>query len=125
MLDHDTLIERCLAFSSEVRYVAVYRDGILRSRQRADLTGASTSESDRYEELLVNPTGLTLFGQRGTIGCGGLRYLLVRYGNFFQFIRPVPNGHVSIALEPVADVGALLPVLDDLLAEWTSPEAAG
>ena len=44
---------------------------------------ASGLESDRYEELLVNPTLLTLATQRGNIDCGGLKYLIVRYGNKF------------------------------------------
>lgn len=51
----DDLIERCFAAAPDVRYVAVYWNGELHMRQRAGLTGASTSESDRYEELLVNP----------------------------------------------------------------------
>jgi hypothetical protein len=102
-----------------VRYVAVYRDGSLRTRERAGLAGASAAESDRYEELLVNPTLLTLARQRGEIDCGGLRYLLIRYGNFFQFVYPVGSGHVSVALEPDADLASLLPLLERRLGEWT------
>jgi hypothetical protein len=44
----------------------------------------------------------TLTTQRGDIDAGGLRYVLVRYGNFFQLVLPVPGGHVSIALESQA-----------------------
>lgn len=40
-------------------------------RERPDLADASSSESDRYEELLVNPTLITLARQRGEIDCGG------------------------------------------------------
>lgn len=73
-------------------------------RQRPDLRDASSSESDRYEELLVNPTLLLLARQRGDIDCGGLRYLVVRYGHFFQVVVPDPQGgHVSVAVEPDAD----------------------
>jgi hypothetical protein len=93
------------ALSPDIRYVATY-DGsgepLLWSR--ADLANASSSDSDRYEELLVNPALLTLARQRGNIDCGGLRYLIVRYGNFFQLVVPTPDGHVSVALEPQADL---------------------
>ena len=86
-----------------MRYVAVYRHGELSLRQRPDLSRAPAPESDRYEELLVNPTVLTLTRQRGGIDCGGLDYVVVRYGNFFQFIVPIEGGHVSVAFEPDAD----------------------
>jgi len=64
--------------SDAVRYVALYRGGKLSSRQRLDISGASASESDRYEELFVNPT-LTLVRQRGNLDCGGARFVLVRF----------------------------------------------
>jgi hypothetical protein len=41
--------------------------------------------------------------QRGNIDCGGLDFLLVKYGNFFQFILPVIWGHVSVCIEQNAD----------------------
>src|SRR5262249_45415447 len=74
------LIEEILSASHEVRYVAIYHRGELHSRERAGLADASSSESDHYEELLVNPTLLTLTNQRGNIDCGGLEYLVIRYG---------------------------------------------
>lgn len=118
MLSHDSIIDRCLAVSPDVRYVAVYRDGLLRSRERPGLTGASASESDKYEEILVNPAVLTLARQRGNIDCGGLRYFVIRYGNFFQCVFPVEGGHVAVAFEPVADVFQFLDVLESKLGEW-------
>ena len=84
----------------EIRYVAVYEDGDLSMRQRPSVGRASAPESDRYEELLVNPTLLKLTAQRGDIDCGGLRYVVVRYGNFYQLVVPINRGHVSIAFEP-------------------------
>ncbi|HXE58749.1 MAG TPA: hypothetical protein VNK43_12170 [Gemmatimonadales bacterium] len=110
----EALIERCFALGPAVRYVAVYRHGRLVSRERAALAGASSSESDRYEELLVNPTVITLLRQRGEIDCGGLRYVLIRYGNFHQFVHPVPGGHLSVALEPSAEPDRLVPALVEL-----------
>jgi hypothetical protein len=117
MLSHDTIIERCLALSPEVRYVAVYRDDFLRYRERPGLTRATAGESDRYEELLVNPTVLTLLQQRGNIDCGGLRYVVIRYGNFFQSVFPIARGYVSVALEPTAHLPRLLNMLEATLSE--------
>ena len=58
-------IGEIFGFSPLVRYAALYRDGRLTSRSRAQGEGSSSAESDRYEELLVNPTLLKLAGQRG------------------------------------------------------------
>ena len=99
----DRLMNALFDLTPDVRYVAVYRHGELSSRQRPDLTLASAPESDRYEELLVNPAVLTLTRQRGDIDCGGLDYIVIRYGNFFQFVAPIDGGHVSVAFEPDAD----------------------
>lgn len=96
-----------LAVAPEVRYVAIYRGGVLELNEREGLANASRAESDRYEELLVNPTVLTILGQRGRIDCGGLSYVLVRYGNFFALVSPLPDGHVSVALEPSSDLTAV------------------
>ena len=97
------MINEIFAISDDVRYVAIYRDGKLESESKSDTQGASSSESDRYEELLVNPVLLKAASQRGNIDCGGLDYLLASYGNFFQFILPVSWGHVSVCIEKHAD----------------------
>ena len=101
--DAKDLISRILQESPVVRYVAIYQDGLLVSRQREAVTGASHSESDRYEELLVNPTLLKLAKQRGDIDCGGLRFLIVGYGNFYQLIKECGQGHISVCNELEAD----------------------
>jgi hypothetical protein len=92
------------AVSKDVRYVAIYRGGKLTTESRADLKNASGSESDKYEELFVNPTLLKLTTQRGNLDCGGLDYVVIRYGSFFQLVIPVADGHVSICIEPNADL---------------------
>ena len=51
----------------------------------------------------MNPTLLKLATQRGNIDCGGLEYVLVRYGSFFQFVAPARWGHVSVCIEADAD----------------------
>ena len=96
------MIEKIFSLSADIRYVAVYREGRLEMKSR-DAAEASSPESDRYEELLVNPTLITLSSQRGNIDCGGLEYLLVRYGRFFQFVLPTEWGHISVCVEKSAD----------------------
>ena len=97
------MIEEIFAISKDVRYVAIYRDGELETQAKDNTEGASSSESDKYEELIVNPVMLTTASQRGNIDCGGLEFLVVRYGNFFQFILPVTWGHISVCIEKNAD----------------------
>ena len=110
------LVDDLLSIAPGVRYVAVYRGGALQSRERAGLTNASASESDRYEELIVNPALLTLVRQRGEIDCGGARWVLIRYGSFFQMVFPVDGGHVSVAFEPGEDPVAREPAVRRVLA---------
>jgi hypothetical protein len=101
------MINEIFALSSDVRYAAILRDGQLETKIKEGTVGASGSESDRYEELLVNPTLLTLAAARGNIDCGGLDYLIIRYGNFFQFVLPTSWGHVSVCIEKDADPVAI------------------
>jgi hypothetical protein len=101
------LIEAVFAVSPAVRYVAIYRNGHLESRQRPGIAAASASESDKYEELIVNPTAITLLRQRGNIDCGGLEYVIIRYGSFCEFVQPLNDGHLSVGIETSADPTAL------------------
>ncbi len=97
--------------------MALYVGGELRLAERPDLVNASAPESDRYEELLVNPTVLLLTRQRGEIDCGGLEYVLIRYGHFFQLVQPVAGGHLSVAMEPDADPLRLLETVRRIAGE--------
>ncbi|MDQ6626708.1 MAG: hypothetical protein M3Y69_11330 [Verrucomicrobiota bacterium] len=110
------MIDFVFAISESVRYVAVYNNGDLQSRSKVGTAGASSADSDRFEELLVNPTLLTLASQRGNIDCGGLRYLLIRYGNFFQFVMQIPGGHISVCIEANAAVSAIAVQLHQMLS---------
>jgi hypothetical protein len=110
------LHDRLFAVSTAVRYVAIYRQGQLELYQRPGIAHASASDSDRYEELIVNPTLLKLLQQRGDIDCGGLDYVLIRYGNFFAFVNPQPDGHVAISLEGTEDAVRLIPSLREVLS---------
>lgn len=101
------MIAEIFSISKDIRYVAVYRDGRLKMKSRAAVARASSPETDRYEELLVNPVLIALASQRGNIDCGGLEYLIVRYGRFFQFVLPTEWGHVSVCIERAADPVAI------------------
>ncbi len=117
------LIDALFDLSPDVRYVALARDGELTIRERAGLEGASAPESDRYEGLLVNPTLLTLLEQRGRIDCSGLDYVVIRYGNFFQVVRPIPGGHLSVAVDPYGDPLAVAAALERQLPGLLAPGA--
>ena len=59
------LSDALFTLSPLVRYVALLRGQELQLRERPGLSDASASETDRYEELLVNPkaaraTGIVL-----------------------------------------------------------------
>ena len=108
------MINKIFKISDSIRYVAIYKDGQLQTQTKNNMEGASSSESDKYEELLANPTMLKVASQRGDIDCGGLDYLLVRYGNFYQFILPVSWGHVSVCIEKEANPIALSKKIKEL-----------
>jgi len=98
------VIDNLFNFLDEIRYVAVYQDGELLFKQRQPTSDSSSSDTDKYEELLVNPTLLTTARQRGNIDCGGLRFIIVGYGNFYQLIKEIRNGHISICLDKNVDL---------------------
>ena len=79
--------------------MAIYSDEKLISSERPGIENTSSSESDKYEELIVNPTLLKLVTQRGNIDCGGARFVIIRYGSFYEFVMPLKNGHLSVGIE--------------------------
>lgn len=100
----EKLIDAILESSPMIRYVALAPDAgqpVFRMREAVD--GPSTAESDLYEELFVNPALLELARRRGALDCGGLKYLVVRYGAFFQLVVPLDQGHLSVCFEEGAD----------------------
>ena len=92
-----------LALGPHVRYVAFGSGQEIEMRPRADIRDGSSSESDFFEELLVNPTLLALARQRGELDCGGLRYLIVAYGSFNVIAMPLNGGHVTVGVALDAD----------------------
>ena len=110
-----TLIKKILSASPGIRYAAIYADGKLTSSVHPGLGNPSSSESDKYEELIVNPTLLKLVMQRGNIDCGGAEYVIVRYGSFYEFVRPFRDGHLSVGIEPDADLPMSISAIQDLI----------
>jgi hypothetical protein len=110
------VIAAIMELTPEIRYAALASGQDVAMRQREDLEGASASDSDRFEELLVNPALLTLARQRGEIDCGGLRYLVVGYGSFDQLVLAWRDGHASIAFERGADPASHVEAIVEILA---------
>jgi hypothetical protein len=55
-MSDDAVADQIFAIGSEIRYVAFGTGQNVVIRERSGLIDASSNESDRYEELLVNPT---------------------------------------------------------------------
>ena len=104
MQDKNKIIDELFTSFIEIRYVAIYIDNDLVYKQKQQTSDSSSSDTDKYEELLVNPTLLTIARQRGNIDCGGLRFLIVGYGNFYQLIKEIDGGHISICLDKNVDL---------------------
>jgi hypothetical protein len=118
-------IQRIFEISTDIRYVAVRMGDVLELQQRSSVADGSAPDSDRYEELLVNPTVLGLTRERGRIDCDGLDFVLIRYGKFYQLVYPILGGHVSIAIAPSADPLAIVePVRTTLAQAGLLPESS-
>jgi hypothetical protein len=60
-------------------------------------------ESDRIEELIVNPIVLEITRRRGNIDMNGIRYVIIRYGTQYQLLMSYKDGHISIGVESEDD----------------------
>jgi hypothetical protein len=110
----ESLKEKIFAISKEIRYVAIYSDDKLISSERPGIENTSSSESDKYEELIVNPTLLKLVTQRGNIDCGGASYVIIRYGSFYEFVMPLKNGHLSVGIESASNLMSVIEAIQNL-----------
>jgi len=94
------LASSLFALDENIRYAAVNQRGAIDEMlQRDGHASFNPPETDRMEELIVNPVALELFARRGNLDLGGVRFLVVRYGVQFQLILPWRAGHVSIGIE--------------------------
>jgi hypothetical protein len=114
---HGDLREAIFALGPHIRYVAFAAGQQVTTAQREGVAEASAANSDFFEELLVNPALLTLARQRGDLDCGGLRHVVVGYGNFHQVVVPMPAwmGHVSVCVELDADPSAVAAQVAELV----------
>ncbi len=118
----ETLSTELFALDPTIRYVAVNQEGRLTEMaQNPRLPSHNPVETDRMEELIVNPVAIELTRRRGDLDLQGLRFLLIRYGIQFQLVLPWRVGHISVGLEPSADAVA---VAERILAVLASREPA-
>ena len=83
-----------------IRYVAInQRELIVEMEQNPKRPSLNPTETDRMEELIVNPTILELTKRRGNLDMNGMRYVVIRYGTMYQLIFPFKDGHLSIGIE--------------------------
>jgi len=109
-----SLKDKIFRISKDIRYVAIYTDDELITSERPGIENTSSSESDKYEELIVNPTLLKLVTQRGNIDCGGAMYVIIRYGSFYEFVMPLKNGHLSVGIELNSDLVSTVAAIQNL-----------
>jgi hypothetical protein len=81
----------------KIRYVAVNQNGVITEMEQFHTT-FNPSDTDRMEELVVNPVILEAASRRGNLDLDGVRYVLIRYGLQYQVIIPYRQGHVSIGI---------------------------
>jgi hypothetical protein len=99
-----------------IRYVAVNQEGrITEMTQR--IPSHNPPVTDYMEELIVNPAVLTLVQRRGNLDLGGAPWILIRYGLQYQLLLPYQQGHVSVGLEPEADVVHLAAAIAERLRQ--------
>ena len=118
MKEQSKFLDEAFAISTQIRYIALYDGENLTLKQKSGISNESSSESDKYEELLVNPTLIKIASQRGNIDCGGLKYLVIRYGNFFVLLFPTQKGHLNFGLEPDADALTYVQPLSELMKRF-------
>jgi hypothetical protein len=94
------LSTRLFRTEPKIRYVAVNQKGsIVEMEQNPSHPSYNSSETDRMEELIVNPIVLELASRRGNIDMNGVAYVIIRYGTQYQLLMPYREGHISIGIE--------------------------
>lgn len=109
----ERLLDAILELSPKIRYAALHLGGgepLL--RERAGVAGM-TPDSERWDELVVNPVLIELARRRGDVDCGGLHHVLVTYHRFHNLVVPVDGGHLSVVVELDGDPLALAPAVRD------------
>ncbi|MEE9289015.1 MAG: hypothetical protein V3U69_05450 [Bacteroidota bacterium] len=100
----EKLSGRLFELDENIRYVAVNQRGkIVEMEQHPKWPSHNPVETDRMEELIVNPAILELARRRGDIDIDGLRYVIIRYGPLYILSFPFKDGHISVGLQLNAD----------------------
>jgi hypothetical protein len=109
---------KLFALDPRIRYVAVNQRGaIVEMEQRSEWPSRNPPDTDRMEELLLNPLLLEATKRRGDLDLDGIRYVIIRYGSQYQAIFPFEAGHVSVGIEPGSDVDGIARRVGECLAE--------
>jgi len=96
----EKLSARLFNLEPKIRYVAVNQGGqLVEMEQSLSHPTYNPHDTDRMEELIVNPVVLELASRRGNIDMQGLRYVVIRYGTQYQLIMPYLRGHLSIGVD--------------------------
>jgi hypothetical protein len=99
-VSEEKVSKRLFSLEPKIRYVAVNQNGrIVEMEQSPKHPTYNPPETDRMEELIVNPTVLEVTSRRGNIDMDGIRYVVIRYGTQYQLIMPYGEGHLSIGVE--------------------------
>jgi hypothetical protein len=99
-VSEEKVSKRLFSLEPKIRYVAVNQNGrIVEMEQSPKHPTYNPPETDRMEELVVNPTVLEITSRRGNIDMDGIRYVVIRYGTQYQLIMPYLEGHLSIGVE--------------------------
>jgi len=97
---NEEISARLFDLDPNIRYVAINQRGlIVEMKQNPNRPSLNPTETDRMEELIVNPTILELTKRRGNLDMNGMRYVVIRYGTMYQLIFPFKDGHLSIGIE--------------------------
>lgn len=105
--EHDIrpLSAELFALDRNIRYVAVNQNGrIVEMEQSPRWPSHNSHDTDRLEELIVNPAVLDLTRRRGQLDLDGIRYVVVRYGMQYQVLFPYRDGHLSVGVESQSNV---------------------
>ena len=98
------LSARLFRMEPKIRYVAVNQAGRIVEMAQSPLHPSYNScETDRIEELIVNPVVLELATRRGNLDMEGIRYVVIRYGTQYQLLMPYREGHLSVGVEKQDD----------------------
>jgi len=102
------IASRLFSLDPDIRYVAVNHGGsICEMEQRAGHPTLNPHETDRMEELIVNPIVLEAVRRRGNLDLDGVRHVVIRYGTLYTVVVPHEDGHVSVGVCLGADVEAI------------------